>query len=201
MLNQQPLYYERTTYGYARTCLSFGGVAWSIKKSGRCIGTLISNHNRDEIREILHEDQYSIGDILKAWQRESQVKWIEVQMPAWQKKDRMALNAFAEGVSYGMNNDICILRYRRVLEAMLTLKASYNQMANGEMGFRVDGQTWTVKVQNGTVTTMDGAENPLELTHNEAGNLFLMPFEYDGKPDTPQGWFPLPIYTCSADEF
>ena len=56
-------------------------------------------------------------------------------------------------------------------------------------------------VYNGEVRVEDGGEGALQLSRLEATRLFMYPFLYEGRPKTPQGWFPLPLYAAAPDEF
>ena len=84
---------------------------------------------------------------------------------------------------------------------MLAAKASYRRLADGRMDFDVEGDRFSVAVADGRVEVSGGGTGTVRLTELEASRLCIAPFDYEGRPECPVGWFPLPICATSPDAF
>jgi hypothetical protein len=74
-------------------------------------------------------------------------------------------------------------------------------LANAAMTFEIEGDRFTVVFKDGDVEIEDGGEEAICLNRLQASQLFAYPYDYEGRPDTPEGWFPLPIYKTTPDSF
>ena len=143
----------------------------------------------------------SLDKALKAWIVQNKLPRVHLMLPEWKKEELKHLNVYAGDTSYEMRVQSSVYNPRRVLKAMMTAKAEYAGMENASMCFDIEGDCFTVTVQDGNVSVHDGGENPVCLNRLEASQLFAYPFEYEGKVQTPRGWFPLPLYESSPDAF
>ena len=84
---------------------------------------------------------------------------------------------------------------------MLRVKAEYAELEDGSMSFEIEGDRFTVSVRGGEVRVEDGGSDALCMNRLESTHLFMYPFLYEGRPATPKGWFPLPLYAAAPDEF
>ena len=199
---RQPLWYDRGIYGYALTCQSFEGVPWLILREGEPCGSLVVNEGSAHIHELLHDETVTLPQVLKAWQRQAGVMSLRVTLPSWQTEDRLALQGFAESMSYSWSENICMLDYARVVRALLPVRALSHPLPDGRLSLFCDGQPMTVTVEHGTVTVTEAADaDAPRLTHEQAQRLLLFPFETEERALAPRDWFPLPVYTSIADEF
>ena len=139
--------------------------------------------------------------LVKAWFCQNELDRLTVTIPGWNRPLLACLNRYAEGMEMTPCEKIQILRYRPVLEALLTLKGHYAPLADGVLALEADGQTVTVTVTDGAVQVADGGDSPWKLTHREMHELLLNPFAVDLQERAPRGWFPLPWHTPTADTF
>ena len=197
---EQPLWYDRSMAGFAVTGRGFHSVPWLIRYQGKCCGAMITSEDKADIRELLvADDQYR--SILKAWLRESKAGELQLRLPAWEQGKIHDLTTWVQSMNYGWHEMLHIMNFAKVTEAFLRLKSTYTVLADGEQSYQADGQTWTVTVRQGKVLVREGGEHPLALSHEQASMLLTMPFAYPERPATPEGWYPLPVFTSIADEF
>lgn len=190
--------FDRNNPCFAVTCLSFNGRAWLIKRAGEAIGFCTSGEGM--LSDLYLKDKTELHPALKAWMRNTGAEQLKIQLPLWESEYLSDLALWAEEMHYTQGVQARILNYPRVLEALLTLKATYCRLDDGEQSFRAEGQLFTVSVKENRVSVTDGGENPIELDTLEAGNLFLSSFDYSGKPFA-GNWFPLPLFVPLPDEF
>ena len=128
--------------------------------------------------------------LVKAWFLQNGLERLTVTIPGWNRPLMARLSRYAEGMNLTPCEKIHILRYRSVIEALLTLKGRYTPLADGELALEADGQTITVTVKNGAVCVTDGGENPWKLTHREIHELLLSPFALDLQDRAPRDGSP-----------
>lgn len=114
---------------------------------------------------------------------------------------------FSENVAVGGCESLLVLNYEKVLRAFLRTKASYTNLADGELTVLIHGKKAdeklriTVKSNEVTVEKFDG-ETEIELSHTEATRAFFSNFTYEREKfnGVAQQWFPLPAFIFSADQ-
>ena len=201
LYEQRAVRFRRDPEAFVDICRSYENILWAALEGGEFLGYVISNQEKNEIPEMYAETLDGFDRMIKGWFALGGVSKVRLCVPDWERALRRHLGVYAETIRSGSSTQARILRPRRVLKALLTAKAGYAALAEGEMGFEIEGDSFTVRVLEGKVEILDGAEHPHVLGEKEATELFACPFEYEGRPETPAGWFPLPIYAASPDSF
>lgn len=191
----------RAWMGFATVCSSYGGQPWAMLRSGDMVGYMVTNREQDALQECAAENLTALDQLLKAWFVQKGLRWMTVSMPDWRREEREHLAAFAESIRVSASVQCRVLRYQPVLEAMLALKAGYTCLDDGEQGFEVEGQRFTIQVRDGSVKVTNDADDPARLDAITAARLFLSPFAIEGVPRRVNNWFPLPLYIGTPDEF
>lgn len=197
----QPCWVDREPFGFAAAAASYTCGAWAARKDGKFAGYLVSNGEKNSVSELVAAEGFGPDALVKAWFLQNGLERLTVTIPGWNRPLMARLSRYAEGMNLTPCEKIHILRYRPVIEALLTLKGRYTPLADGELALEADGQTVTVTVKNGAVCVTDGGEDPWKLTHREIHELLLSPFALDLQDRAPRGWFPLPWHTPVADTF
>ena len=198
---KQEIRFRRDREEFVVICRSYNAKLWAVLENGRFAGYIICNEGKDSIAEILVDSMETLDKALKAWIVQNELPRVYLIFPEWKREELKHLGVYAGGTSYEMRVQSSIYNPRRVLKAMLTAKAEYARMENGSMCFEIEGDRFTVTVQDGKVAITDGGENPVCMNLLQASQLFAYPFDYEGKVQTPMGWFPLPLYESSPDAF
>lgn len=201
MFERQAIRYHRNRTKFVDICSNYHCRPWAILCEGRFSGYLICNRDMDGIVEILVESMDVLDKAIKAWIIKHDLKRVRLTLPMWQTEMLKHLGSYAGDTSYGMRVQSSIYHPRRVLKAMLAAKAKYAKLENGSMTLNVEGDCFTVSVCDGVVSVTDGPETSVCLNTLEATQLFAYPFDYDGRIDMPDGWFPLPLYEEAPDGF
>ena len=99
-----------------------------------------------------------------------------------------------------------ILNYKKVVSAFLKYKASYTDLADGEIAVKINGfakeEKLLIYVENGVPFVEEHTGDcDIELNHLEAASFFfgLYSHAWTKVPAPARGWFPLPLYVDSAD--
>lgn len=201
MFERQAIRYRRNRTEFVDICRNYSCRLWAILCDGRFAGYLICNQGKDGIAEILVESMEVLDMAVKAWIVQNKLARIRVTFPVWQTEMMKHLGNYAGDTSYEMRVQSSIYNPRRVLKAMLTAKSVFSKIENASMSFNVEGDCFTVVVENGVVSVIDAVEAPVCLDVLAATQLFAYPFDYEGRPETPAGWFPLPLYEAAPDGF
>jgi len=196
-----PCWVDRKPFGFAAAAASYHCGAWAAHRNGAFVGYVIANLEKTSVSELAAIEGCPPESLVKAWFCQNELDRLTVTIPGWNRPLLACLNRYAEGMDMTPCEKIQILRYRPVLEALLTLKSRYVPLADGVLSLGADGQTVTVTVTDGAVQVVDGGDSPWELTHREMHELLLNPFAVDLQERAPRGWFPLPWHTPTADTF
>lgn len=201
LFEKQEIRYYRNRTEFVDICCNYNCRPWAILCSGKFAGYLICNEGKDRIAEILVESMEILNKAVKAWIVQNKLTRIRMTFPVWQTKMLKHLGNYAGDTSFEMRVQSSIYNPRRVLKAMLTAKAKFAKLENACMTFNIEGDCFTVKVDNGAVSVNDPVETAVCLDVLRATQLFAYPFDYEGRPETPEGWFPMPLYEVAPDGF
>ena len=197
----QPCWVDRKPFGFAAAAASYLCGAWAARRNGAFAGYLIADREKTTVSELTAVEGGQPEALVKAWFLQNSLEQLRVTIPGWNRPLLSCLSRYAEGMDMSLCEKVQILRYRPVIEAMLTLKGRYAPLADGSLSLEADGQWFTVTVKEGAVRVIDGGEEPWKLTHREMHELLLNPFALDLQERAPRGWFPLPWHTSTADTF
>lgn len=196
-----PVWQERNEPDFATVCRTFHGTAFACEQRGRLIGWAVANRSRSCLTEVGVQSADDLDVLLKGWLAQSERWEITVELPPYRPELVRRLGLWAESMQQTPCLNARILNYPRTVAALLALKARYTRLSDSVLPLDCEGQRFTVRVSGGEVSVERGAEDPLVLDAVAAGRLLLSPFPMDGVPETPAGWFPLPVYSCEPDDF
>lgn len=201
LYEQRIVRFRRDAEAFVDICRTYLNTLWVALDGGKFVGYVVSNDDKNEIPEMYAVTMDDFDRMLKGWFALGCPSRVRLSVPDWEVPLRRRLGNYAEEIKLGSCLLARILHPRKVLKAMLTVKAEYSALADGEMEFEIEGDVFTVRVQDGKVEILDGAEHPHVLDEKAATQLFSYPFDYEGRIETPSGWFPLPLYAAAPDEF
>ncbi|MBQ8973744.1 MAG: GNAT family N-acetyltransferase [Clostridia bacterium] len=201
-MSAQPIRFERDRAHLLEICESYARILWAVMRRENCVGYVISNADHSEWAEV----GLSTGELLdaaaKAWLAQFDLHILKLSLPDWEVGLRAHLGAYSEDTWLTKCTMARILNPRRVLPAMLSAKAGYANLPDGELSLNVDGDCFDLRLCNGVATVESGNRGAaLELSAQQLSRAAFAPFSYEDQPATPQGWFPLPIYASVPDTF
>lgn len=201
LFERQPVRFRRDPKMFVDCCRTYLNRPWAILRSGEFAGYFVCNHEKNFIVENCTVSPEAFDAAIKAWMAKFGVGRVRLMFPEWERKMLAHLGSNAENISMQAKVQSCVLNPRRVLAAMLRVKAEYAELEDGSMSFEIEGDRFTVSVRGGEVRVEDGGSDALCMNRLESTHLFMYPFLYEGRPATPKGWFPLPLYAAAPDEF
>lgn len=193
--------FRRDIDAFVDCCRNYLTQLWAILDDGEFVGYLVCNGEKNGFSEICTVSADALDKAIKAWIVQGKSARVTMMFAPWEREALRRLGTYAGGMRVQTSVQASVLNPRRVLKAMLTAKAAYAKLENAGMCFEIEGDRFTVTVKDGAVGIADGGENPICLSRLAASQLFGDPFDYEGRPETPDGWFPLPIYEASPDAF
>lgn len=204
LYQQQPVCGSRTAENFAEIALSFESKGWLIVNNGQKTGYLIASSNHQGIREIVLENGELVPAVLKAWMNAQQLKKVYIDVAPYNRQLNRTLAAFAEYYSLGQDGCMLCLNYVNTIRAWMTLKNSVTPLSDGIVQLGIDGQTYEIKVADGTVNVdKTDVEAQISLTADEANQL-LFGFNRFYAPEVsgiPADWFPLPLFIPRPETF
>lgn len=201
LYEKQSIRFHRNRPEFVDICCNYLHRPWVILEEGRFAGYLICNESGDSIVEMQVGSADMLDKALKAWITQFGQDRIRLSFPVWQTNLLKRVGRYAEWTSCDMRVQSSIYNPRRVLRALLAAKATFARLENADMAFNIEGDRFTVTVEDGEVRVTDGGETSVCLDTLQATQLFAYPFDYEGRPKTPEGWFPLPLYEVAPDGF
>ena len=198
MHRQSPAYFRRDSF--VLDCLSFIHRPWVILKDGHFVGYLVCSGKKDAIAEICVRSTDDLDAALKAWTLANDTG-VTVVLPEWECEKARHLAAYAEFAQLEPNVHVQVFNFRKVIRALMRLKAEYARLSDGKLCLEVDGDRFTVAVENGQPRVEEGGEAPVCLSALDANRLLAYPFDYEGRHAVPAGWFPLPFFCAMPDQF
>lgn len=148
-----------------------------------------------------------LADYLKAYQKE------EVSVSGvflYETEKIRFLSDSAEGFELSNYENYNVFNYRRVLEAFLKLKNSYEPLCDGELTVEIeDRQTVKIAVKNQEISVEElkepNGEEILRIPHLKAMQVFFGAASYLGDggvrlPAFARQWFPLPLFYSNPDQ-
>lgn len=201
MFEKQQVRFCRNRTRFVDICCNYNCRPWAILCGGAFAGYLICNTAKDGIAEMIVESADVLDKAVKAWILQNNLKRIQMSLPVWNQDMLKRLGCYAGDTSFGMRVQSSVYNPRKVLKAMLTAKSGFERLEDGCLTLNVEGDHFTVEMRNGLVRVYDGGENPVCLNRLQASQLFAYAFDYEGRAQTPAGWFPLPLYETAPDGF
>ncbi len=194
---------------------------WRICKNDMFVGYLTASSKGEEINELVLDGHLMEGvdQVLASWMTQKHIKEVRYAVPVYEQKQLMALMPICEFHKLEMPEQFCILRFDRVVQAFLQLKAGYENLPNGFLVLDIaDRQKIEIVVKDGQVTAAI-SEKPANLhlpymlalsllfgitgTYIQSAQLAqceLGPAGFDAKgTQIFRQWFPLPLFFSKSD--
>ncbi len=167
-----------------------------VRVNGEMVGYVMGN-----AVEIVLTDDALLPKVLKALFAEAGLKAVDIVVPPYRKERIRILSALCESCSVVTTELINVLNWPRVIETLLALKADYETLQDGCAAISIDGETYTIRVENNVPAVTCGGEPAMTLTKLEAENLFFGTESLVVAHPLLKNWLPLPFYMPSADTF
>ena len=198
-----PFYCERTTERTYDVLCSWKSTPYLVYEDGRRVGCFIQSGGT--IHDIQLEDGAYLCDLIRQWQKARGN--FTVILPPYRTEWIDFLTRYSCGPEVISCESYTVFSYERVCRAFLAAKATYENLADGELNLLIHGfagdESLKFRVHNGIPTVEATTEAPaLELEHKEAMMLLFGVFSplrvKLGAAE--RSWFPLPLHTDNADE-
>ena len=185
-------------------------VSWTqkpfiIKDNGRNVGYAVFSENKDTVVEIaaVSDDYFRLclPAVLEASERNS----IDIKIHPQSVSYNQILEDLCECMNLGNCEIVNVLNWEHTVAALLKHKASYKKLCGGRQAFLIHGfredELFTVSVRDNEVCVERGGENPIELSHKSAMQLFLgLHSDLRNKlPPEASQWLPLDFMIFPAD--
>ncbi|MBR6524381.1 MAG: GNAT family N-acetyltransferase [Clostridia bacterium] len=195
--NSMPVHGTRPREEYLNIMHSWNAECYVVRVSGEMKGYVMT------AGEIALEDEQMLPLVLKAYLQFMNQNEIELHCAPYQKERIHILSRLCEYRSIGTFEMIHILNYPKVVDTLLSLKASYMRLEDGVFTLKVDEQTpFTIRVKDNKVSVAEeGLEPDAALTHLEAQRLLMDLESALCESRMPLGWLPLPFTMTAADTF
>lgn len=139
--------------------------------------------------------------ILKAWMTSNKLTRCSLEMPEWNREQRLHLGTWCEDVSLHPACMVLVLEPVHVIETLLNLKSGMTKVTDGAICFEYKDKAWTVKVSSGHCRVNQGGKPQFQLNEQQLGTMLFGTFPTGQWPQVPQDWFPLPLSVPVADQF
>ncbi len=140
------------------------------------------------------DDLDLLPDACEAFFRASGEQEIRFSVGMHETDKIRALNAFCENVSVCTGLQYKIFRFKKYVQAALSLRAQYVRLPDGELNIEVDGRPFRIAIENGEVCVTDGVPGGgMKLTALQAQEMLFSPISAALYPQAPLGWFPLTL--------
>lgn len=197
---KQPIRFARPRF--AVHCMTYvNNHLVAAVRDGRLIGYLVCNENKGSLAELDAVSVEALDAVIKAWIQQNELPHMNFLLPDWKVDFVRHLNAYAEFVQRQPNVSVRVLHRAKVIAALLSAKSSFAKLQDAVVSYEIEGERFSVAVKDGKVSVGECAGEPVVLSGLEADKLFFYPHDYEGRPEAPCGWFPLPLFAAAPDEF
>lgn len=178
---------------------------YAFLEDGRFVGYCVLSKSGKRVTELLATDDSYVMEMIRCLCAKTD-DVVSVVVPPFKPGYRALLEPMGDGTDLACCEMFSILCYRRVIEAFLKLKATYATLAEGTTTVLIHGfageERLEISVKNRNVSVMvTDKEAEVELGHLQATSFFFGPNCYlrDTAPMVVQSWFPVPLWSYSAD--
>lgn len=171
---------------------------------GDCfIGYVVVNKENTYISELVVKNDNDFMRVLATYIDNNKPNFMNFELPVWEKHKIKELTKVAEDVSLHTAYQFNVLNYESVIEELLSFKATYTQLMDGQLSVEIlDYGMFVISVVNGEVevSKFEG-ECEIRLSHLEAMQVFFSPFSSYLIDDARIcSWFPAPLFISTQDK-
>ena len=195
----RPLRTVRPREQFLDICHSWRASAVAILKDGEFRGYYVEN-----LQELTLVDENDFNDVIRNYIRRHGK--VSMHFAAWETEHMAKAAAIGYAPTMDYSDMFNIFNYKKVVNAFLKFKASYTDLADGEITVRINGfageEKLLIYVENGVPYVEEHTGDcDIELEHLEAVTFFfgLYSPSWTKVPAAARGWFPLPLYVDNAD--
>jgi len=195
----RPLRTVRSREQFLDVCRSWRSTAYAILKDGEFRGYFVAG-----LQELTLVDENDFNDVVRNYIRHHGK--VSMHFAAWETDHMEKAAAIGSAPTMDYSDMYSILNYKKVVSAFLKYKASYTDLADGEIAVKINGfakeEKLLIYVENGVPFVEEHTGDcDIELNHLEAASFFfgLYSHAWTKVPAPARGWFPLPLYVDSAD--
>ncbi|MGN1345999.1 MAG: GNAT family N-acetyltransferase, partial [Eubacteriales bacterium] len=171
----------------------------AVRKDGAFIGYFVGG-----LKELTLADPADFNDVVRNYVRS--YGSVDMSIPAWDTVTLEAAMKICEHTELGTCDMFNIFNYEKVVGALLRLKTTVEELADGVLTLYIHGYAGDCRLRltvKGNAASVEPCDGPcdLELSHMEAMQLFCglhSPYTRRLSPAI-RSWFPLPLYVESAD--
>ncbi|MDF2539192.1 MAG: acetyltransferase, family [Herbinix sp.] len=202
----QPFYYEREAEKHYDILKTWTDVAiYGIYEEQSFSGYLLCYGN-NTIKEIILKQADDITDVIADFIITHAKSGLTVEIPDYQRKFADALSVISEQVTVKDDDNFSVFHYDKVIKAFLTLKAQYDQLADGEICLLIHGkkrdEKLFISVKDNLVSVIPTEQKAdYEFHHLEAMSVLFGNYSAlrNPLPTAIKTWLPLPLYIFPAD--
>lgn len=180
-------------------CHSWRAPAVAILKDGEFRGYYVGS-----LQELTLLDENDFNDVVRNYVRQNGK--VSMQFAAWETAHMEKAAAIGSAPTMDYSDMYSIFNYKKVITAFLKFKASYTDLADGEISVKINGfakeEKLLIYVENGVPCVEDhNGDCDISLEHLEAAAFFfgLYSPHWTKVPAAARCWFPLPLFVDSAD--
>lgn len=193
---RQPITGERPRERFLDIMHSWNSRFRLITVGGEKVGYVMGSGS-----EIVLTDEALLPKVLKAMFAADDLRNVNIGAAPCQTERIRILASLCENSSIRSMERVRVLNWSGVIETLLAVKASYETLLDGCAAIAIDGETYTVRVENNVPSVTCGGEPALTLTGLEAERL-LLGLESMAMPHPLfKNWLPLPFFISPADGF
>ena len=210
---KQPLTLDRCDKKYYDILISWDSEVYLIEYQGKSCGYFTCNKSYSYISELELEDMKLLPSVIKEFFSEFSCRSVSLSSAEFECEKTSVLAQICEGYKVGCNYQYAVFNFKKVVSALLKLKASYTRLSNGKASFKIvntlgqygTAEEFTVAVKDNEVKISEEVDSEcIELDYLEAIRLLFSPsayFDIKAKsfPDCVKNWIPLPIYVFRQD--
>ena len=196
LAQSQPFFAERPRERFLDIMHSWRSRFRLISVGGKPVGYVMG-----AVVELVLTDENLLPKVLKALFAADGLNSVEIAVAPCQKERAAILSGLCENCKLTSMELANVLNWPKVIETLLAMKAGYETLQDGCAALAVDGETYTIRVENNVPSVTCGGEAELSLTKLQAEQL-LFGVEGLAIPHPLfRNWLPLPFYMSSADTF
>ena len=202
-LQEASVLYETRPFHALRPWAEYRNIMRTWQRASRLIlrdGEMIGYSSGGELVLRREED---LGAVLKALFALDSLQEMKLTVMPWQTERAALLAQICEGSCIAEQEQIRVLNWAMVLQALLSFKASYTPLQDGQTELVIDGEGFRISVLNGnpSVAKTEPAGWGARMTQNEALlrifglKSLLLP------EDSLKNWVPLPFMIDGPDTY
>ncbi|WP_163193519.1 GNAT family N-acetyltransferase [Clostridium thermarum] len=204
--NAQQVHAVRPEENFIDIARSWNSRVYFVYKNDEFAGYISAADNFERLREMVLVDPEDIDRVLISFMKAFSLQDTTVVMHFHRAKEFMKLSRFCESYSINGSANIYVINYKKVIEAFMKLKNTYQPLQEGTLVLDIKEKgRYKIEVKDGSVKVEEtDADYDISLSHLDASALL---FSHSGFVNTAynyshpvvKSWFPLPLFYPELD--